>query len=449
MIRLLENRLLITEAELVNEQQRSIQDVLIVGGRISRIDNHISDPYAEVISAKGKYLLPGLIDTHVHFREPGYTEKGTLATESVAAVLGGVTSFLEMPNTFPVTTTYERLEQKCSLASEASAANYGFYIGATEHNVSELLSMPKGRACGVKVFMGSSTGDLLVEDERVLERIFSEVPMLIAVHCEDEPTMIRARQEMEKKNRTLSAADHPLLRPREGCLASTQRAIDLARRHETQLHVLHISSEEELSLFSDAPMATKQITGEACMHHLTFCDTDYEASANLIKVNPAIKTVADREAIWGALLRGQLDIIGSDHAPHTRLEKQQSYLKAPSGAPMVQFSLYVLLEACREGRLSLEQLVEKFSHNPARRFSILGRGFLREGYFADLVLLEKSNPWTLTSRRVASLCKWSPLEGRAFHYRVSDVFVFGQRVVSKGKYIAKGPTGQRLSFTSI
>ena len=385
--------LLITGAELVNEGRRYVADVLVVCGRISRIASHISDPHADVISAQGSYLFPGLIDTHVHFREPGHPHKGTIEDESKAAVLGGVTSFLEMPNTAPPTINYALLEEKYALAACNSVANYGFYIGATKDNVEELLKLPVGAACGVKVFMGSSTGSLLVDDESVLERIFSEVRMIISVHCEEESIILQQQARYKKKPHEQTAADHQWLRPRAACLASTKKAIALAQAHHAKLHILHITTAEELQCFSTEPLAEKHITAEACLHQLLFCSDDYPTQGNRIKVNPSIKKLSDKEALWKGLHDGRLDILGSDHAPHSVEEKQLPYYAAPSGAPMVQHSLYALLEAYKEQKIDLELIVEKFSHNPARRFGIVERGFLREGYHADLVLVKSCAPW--------------------------------------------------------
>lgn len=442
-------RLLITEAQLINEGRCYIADLLVAQGRIARIDKQISDPEAIIISGKGKYLLPGLIDTHVHFREPGYPQKGNMASESRAAVAGGVTSFLDMPNTFPPTISYELLEEKYRRAAGSSVANYGFYIGATEDNTEELLRVPAGAACAVKVFMGSSTGNMLVEDEAALARIFSEVPMLIAVHCEEESIITRQKAAYQDREAELHAANHPYLRPREACLASTQKALKLAQQYGTQLHVLHISTAEELDLFSATHISDKQITAEGCLHHLSFCDKDYAIQGNRIKVNPAIKTEADQAALWEALRANKLDILGSDHAPHTWEEKQQRYWNAPSGAPMVQQSLYTLLEAQRKGNISLAQIVEKFCHHPALRFGIQERGFLREGYHADLVLVEACAPWVLGTAELLHHCKWSPLEGKTFRHSVNEVIVSGKRVYSAGHFLSSVPCGERLIFTTV
>ena len=346
-------RLLFTEATLVDKGRCYTADLLTDRKYILRIDSHISDPQAVVIPAKGRYLLPGLIDTHVHFREPGYSQKGDIATESTAAVVGGVTSFLEMPNTLPPTTTLSLLEDKYQRAEGRSMANYGFYIGATEDNIEELLHIPNGVACGLKVFMGSSTGNMLVEDEAVLERIFSEVQTVVAVHCEEEAIIREVSSLQEKKH--LQAVDHLWLRSRASCLSSTQKALRIAQKYGTKLHVLHLTTAEELKLFESTKIEKKQITAEACLHHLAFCVEDYAQLGNRIKVNPSIKTATDRAAIWSALLEDRLDTLGSDHAPHTLSEKEQIYTQAPSGAPMVQYALYVLLDAWGEGKKFLSK----------------------------------------------------------------------------------------------
>ena len=437
-------RLLITEATLVNEGRCYTADLLTEGERILRIDSHISDSRAVTLPAKGRYLLPGLIDTHVHFREPGYPEKGNLATESAAAVAGGVTSFLEMPNTLPSTTTLSLLEDKYRRAAGRSRANYGFYIGATEDNIEELLRIPAGVACGLKVFMGSSTGSMLVENEHILARIFSEVPMVVAVHCEEEALIGTASSQQDKE--PLQASDHPRLRPRAACLASTQKALRLARKYGTRLHVLHVSTAEELELFEATALQRKRITAEGCLQQLIFCDEDYAQLGNRIKVNPAIKTAADRAAIWTALLEDRLDILGSDHAPHMLAEKELPYELAPSGAPMVQYALYALLEAWARERISIEKIVEKYCHNPALRFCIQDRGFLTEGYYADMVVVEKVESWVLRTEHVLSHCAWSPLEGREFRHRVGEVVVNGCRVVEDGQLKQAPLPAQRLRF---
>ena len=437
-------RLLFTEATLVDKGRCYTADLLTDRQYILRIDSHISDPQAVVIPAKGRYLLPGLIDTHVHFREPGYPQKGDISTESTAAVVGGVTSFLEMPNTLPPTTTLSLLEDKCQRAEGRSMANYGFYIGATEENIEELLRIPTGAACGIKVFMGSSTGNMLVEDEAVLERIFSEIPTIVAVHCEDE-SIIREVLSLQEK-RHLQASDHLWLRPRTACFVSTQKAIRIAQKHDTKLHVLHLTTAEELKLFESTNIETKQITAEACLHQLIFCENDYAQLGNRIKVNPSIKRETDREALWSALLEDRLDTLGSDHAPHTLSEKEKPYAQAPSGAPMVQYALYVLLDAWAKGKISIEKIVEKYCHNPALRFGVKNRGFLQEGYYADLLLVEEVAPWVLREEDVLSYCKWSPLEGRYFQHKVVEVVVNGSRIVVEGHLQKILPPGKRLRF---
>ena len=445
----MKNRYLILGATLVNDGIQQIADVLVVGDRITRIGSGLVDSQATIVEAAGAYLLPGIIDTHVHFREPGATHKGSIAKESYAAVCGGVTSYLEMPNTQPPTTTYAALEDKLGRAAKDSWANYGFYLGASRDNLDEILAIPQGMACGLKLFMGSSTGGLLVDEPNKQEAFFARYEGLIAVHAEDEALILAADQGQRKKDPLPTTAAHPLFRPRAACLKASRQACAMAKSHGARLHILHVSTQEELALFSpDTNWETKTITGEACMHHLCFDSSDYASLGNLIKVNPAIKEKTDKEALWQALANGQLDTIGSDHAPHTREEKKQPYLLAPSGAPMVGHTLLVLLEASAAGRLSLEQLVTACCHAPARRYQMTDRGFLREGYYADLVLVKKTPVWTLSGQDVHSHCGWSPLEGQRFHHRIAHVFVSGTHLLAHGRWQGKQPCGQRLCFNT-
>jgi dihydroorotase len=440
--------LLIRIAQLVNEGKIYHADVLIKDKWIEKIDtNGIAMPADRVIDATGLHLMPGLIDDQVHFREPGLTHKGEIATEALAAVAGGITSFMEMPNTVPAATTIELLEQKYSRAAACSLANYSFFMGTTNHNLDELLKVDEHSVCGVKIFMGSSTGDMLVDNITSLEKIFSEVNMLIATHCEDDP-MIKANTALykEKYGEELDATFHHLIRSREACFKSSSFAVELAKKHGTRLHILHISTAEELKLFrNDIPLSQKKITAEACIHHLWFSNEDYATKGNWIKWNPAVKLPSDRAAIFNAVLDGTIDVIATDHAPHTIAEKQQPYLLAPSGGPLVQHSLNAMLECYHQGKISLEMIVKKMCHNVAELFEIDRRGFIREGFYADLVLVDLNSGYTVTKDNILYKCNWSPFEGVYFHSAVRKTIVNGSVVFDEGK-VMHNKFGMRLKF---
>ncbi len=419
---------LIKNALIVNEGEIREGDLRIKDQRIDRIASHIPASPTDIITdAEGCWLMPGMIDDQVHFREPGLTHKGTIASESRAAVAGGITSYMEMPNVNPATTTREAVEHKHLIAGQHSLANYAFYLGATEHNLDEIKALDPATSCGVKVFMGASTGNLLVENPAALEAIFRESPVLIATHCESGPVIAENLMKYPP-GYTPTIQDHPVIRDAAACYASSSYAVELAKKYNSQLNVLHITTAKELSLFSPGPVHTKHITAEACVHHLWFSDQDYEASGNLIKCNPAIKTSQDRDALLHALHTGQLDIIATDHAPHTLAEKQQPYPEAPAGLPLVQHALYSLLEHVRHGRLSVEQIVEKVAHNPAIRYRVAERGFIREGYYADLVLISPHQSTQVSHSNTLYHCQWTPFNGTEFSSRILSTWVNGQHV---------------------
>lgn len=437
---------LIVNAKIVNEGKVLEGDVLIRGERIEQIGRSLSFA-GRTLDAKGKYLIPGAIDDQVHFREPGYTHKATIFTESRAAVAGGVTSFMEMPNTMPPTFTQELLEQKYQIASRDSLANYSFYIGAANDNLEEVMKTDLRRICGLKIFMGSSTGNLLVDDPEILRGFFSRFSGLIATHCEHEPTIRRNAEVFRQKyGENIPAEDHPLIRNAEGCYLSSSTAIELARQFGTRLHVLHISTAKETALFAnDLPLEKKLITSEACIHHLWFNDQDYQQLGMKIKWNPAIKTAQDQAAIFQAVLDDRIDVIATDHAPHTREEKARSYFNAPSGGPLVQHSVVAMMEFVRQGKLSIERMVEKMAHNPAILFRVEDRGYIREGYFADLVLVDPNSPWTVGPSNILAKCGWSPFEGTTFSARISHTFVSGHLAFEEGR-LNEERVGHRLSF---
>jgi dihydroorotase len=439
---------LLRSATIVNEGKQVVADLLIQDGRITKISPSISTNFhCTEINLEGKYLLPGCIDDQVHFREPGLVHKATIATESRAAVAGGITSFMEMPNTVPNALTQELLEDKYQIASNSSIANYSFFMGASNDNIEEVLKTDGKSVCGVKIFMGSSTGNMLVDSEKTLEDLFARVPpMLIATHCEDEAT-IRANIEKYKAiyGENVPIEMHPIIRNEEACYLSSSLAVRLAKKFNTRLHVLHISTEKELSLFSnEIPMEQKMITAEACVHHLWFSEEDYAEKGNFIKWNPAVKKASDREAIFQAVLDNRIDVIATDHAPHTLEEKAQSYFKAPAGGPLVQHGLLAMLEKMEAGMISIEKIVEKMAHHPAILFNVIDRGFIREGYFADLVIIDKKQQKVEKSKLLYK-CGWSPFEGVTFNYSVDKTFVNGNLVYDQGKII-EGVSGQRLKF---
>lgn len=440
--------ILIANAKIVNEGSTTEGDVLVRNGRIERIGSGFEVPAnARVLEANGKWLLPGVIDDQVHFREPGLTHKANIATESKAAVAGGITSFMEMPNTVPPVFTQSLLEDKNVIAAKTSAANYSFFMGTSNDNFDEIMKTDLSRTCGLKIFMGSSTGNLLVDEPNVLERIFSSFPGLIAVHCEHEPSLRQRTAEFrERYGDQATAALHPVIRNEEACYKSSSYAVGLARQHGTRLHVLHISTARETELFSnDMPLEQKKITAEACIHHMWFSEEDYARLGNRIKWNPAIKKSSDRDAIFRAVLEDRIDVIATDHAPHTIEEKDKPYFDAPAGGPLVQHSLVAMLEFVRQGKISVERLVEKMSHSPARLFRIKERGYIREGYHADLVLVNPDSPWTVSKENILAKCGWSPFEGQSFRSAVTHTLVNGRIVYQNGEVDASVP-GQRLEF---
>ncbi|MFZ4862858.1 dihydroorotase [Sphingobacterium sp. Mn56C] len=438
---------LIKNAHVVNEGKIETLDVFIKNGRIEKIAPQIDLNADSEINAEGLHLLPGLIDDQVHFREPGLTYKANIFTESRAAVAGGTTSFMEMPNTVPNTLTQKLLEDKYQIAQDASLANYSFFMGAANDNLDEVLKTNPRDVCGIKIFMGSSTGNMLVDNEQALENIFRNAPTLIATHCEDEAT-IRANMARFKAEYgdAIGIAMHPLIRSEEACYLSSSKAVALAQKNNSRLHILHISTGKEVALFEkDIPLAHKRITAEACVHHLWFSDADYKTKGNFIKWNPAVKTANDRDLIMKGLLDGHIDVIATDHAPHTLEEKEQPYLQAPSGGPLVQHALQALLDLVKQGKMTLEQLVQKSAHNTAICFQIEQRGFIREGYWADLVLVDLNKPYTVKKDNILSKCGWSPFEDYTFSSSVVHTLVSGNIAYSNGKIIEVG-AGHRLLF---
>jgi dihydroorotase len=439
--------ILIKSATIVNENKQFVADVFIKNGFIEQVDTQINKPADKVINAEGLHLFPGFIDDQVHFREPGLTYKADIHTESRAAVAGGITSFMEMPNTVPNTLTQELLAQKYGIASRNSPANYSFFMGASNDNIDEVLKTDINAVCGVKVFMGSSTGNMLVDNPKTLENIFSQSPMLVATHCEDEAT-IRTNLNHYKQllGDDIPVKLHPVIRSAEACYLSSSMAVELAKKYNTRLHILHISTERETHLFSnDIPLKDKRITAEACIHHLWFSDADYETKGNLIKWNPAVKTADDRAGILKAVLDGRIDIIATDHAPHTIEEKAQPYLQAPSGGPLVQHALPALLEMYHQGKISLEQIAEKMAHNVAICFQIEKRGFIREGYWADVVLVDLNSAWQVNKGNILYKCGWSPFEGNTFKSKIVHTIVSGNLVYTEGK-LTENSTGKRMTF---
>lgn len=439
--------ILIKSATIVNENRQFVADVLVKDGLIDRIDPQIHAHADEVINAEGLYLFPGCIDDQVHFREPGLTYKADIHSESRAAVAGGITSFMEMPNTVPNTLTQELLQDKYDIASRNSLANYSFFMGASNNNLDQVLRTDTANVCGIKVFMGSSTGNMLVDNPQTLDNLFANSPMLIAVHCEDEAT-IKSNLNHYKQllGENIPIGLHPKIRSAEACYLSSSMAVELAKKHNTRLHILHISTALETHLFDNiTPLKDKRITAEACVHHLWFTDADYETKGNLIKWNPAVKKESDRDAILQAVLDGRIDVIATDHAPHTIEEKAQPYLQAPSGGPLVQHALPAMLELYHHGKIKLEQITEKMAHNVATCFQIDRRGFIREGYWADLALVDLNNPWNVNKANILYKCGWSPFEGTTFRSRIAYTLVSGNIVYANGSLV-EGEAGKRLNF---
>jgi dihydroorotase len=438
---------LIVNADIVNEGHRYTGDVRIRDGRIAQIGANLAAQANErVFDARGRLLLPGMIDDQVHFREPGLEHKGDFFTESRAAVAGGVTSFMEMPNSKPTTTNRAALEDKCARAAQKSLANYAFYLGATNDNLDDIQRLDPRAACGIKIFMGASTGNMLVDNPDTLDAIFRDAPTIIVTHCEDTPTIeANLAAARAKFGDAIPVSQHPYIRSREACIKSTRLAMELARRHDSRLHVLHITTADELALFAPGPLDGKRITAETCVHFLHFSEVDYAQKGNLIKCNPAVKSASDRAEIIKALNDGRIDVLATDHAPHTWEEKQQSYEKAPSGLPLVQSVLQCALERWFDGQLPLETIVEKTAHAPARLFNVHERGYVREGYWADLVLIDTQQPHTVTRAETLSKCGWSPFEDYRFRSTVAATFVNGHLAWHEGK-LDDSRLGQRLEF---
>lgn len=441
--------LLIKNAKIVNEGEIFEGDVLIQGEFISEIANQISVKSSEwkIVDAEGNYLIPGMIDDQVHFREPGLTHKGDIASESKAAIAGGITSFIEQPNTVPNAVTQDLLEQKYQLAAQTSYANYSFMMGATNDNLEEVLKTNPKNVAGVKMFLGSSTGNMLVDNPEVIENIFSKTKMLIAVHCEDETTIKNnLAHYKETYGEDIPASCHPKIRSEEACYLSSSKAIELAKKTGARLHVFHVSTAKETELFTNKiPLEKKQITAEVCVHHLWFTDKDYAEKGNFIKWNPAVKSEKDRNELWKALLDGRIDVIATDHAPHTLEEKSKKYTHAPSGGPLVQHALVALFEAFLQEKISIEKIVEKTAHNPAKIFKIHKRGFIKEGYYADLTIVNTHQPWNVTKGNILYKCGWSPFEGTNFKSKIMHTFVNGTHVYQNGKF-KKELVGKRLLF---
>jgi len=441
------NGILIKNGKIVNRGQIFEADILLNEKVIDRIDKDISSRNAIVIDASNQLILPGIIDDQVHFREPGLTHKADIYTDSRAAVAGGVTSYMEMPNTIPNTITQKLLEEKYNIAAQKSLANYSFYFGATNGNLKEVLKTNGRNVCGIKIFMGSSTGNMLIDNINTLEKIFAESPLLLATHCEDEKTIRKNSDEMRQKyGENVPMKLHPVIRSEEACYLSSSMAVSLAKKHNSRLHVLHISTAKELDLFVNQPaLRDRRITTEACIHHLWFTNEDYEKKGTFIKWNPAVKNKFDREAIRQAVKDDIIDVIATDHAPHSLEEKSSTYFKAPSGGPMVQHSLVAMMELYHEGIFDLELIVEKMAHNPAILFGIEQRGFIDEGYYADLVIVDPLSLWTVDRNNILAKCGWSPFEGFTFRSKINKTIVSGNLAFDQGKILNYG-TGMRLTF---
>ena len=441
------SKYLLKNGTIINEGKQFVADVLINGKIIEKIGNNLSDDTAKVIDIEGKYLIPGMIDDQVHFRDPGVTYKADIRTESRAAVAGGITSFMEMPNTKPNTLTQELLEDKYNLGKEKSIANYSFFMGASNDNIDEVLKTNPKNVCGVKVFMGSSTGNMLVDNETTLTNIFSKCDMLIATHCEDEATIRKNLADYkEKYGEDMPVKYHPEIRNAQACYLSSSLAVKLAKKYNTRLHILHLSSAIEMDLFDNTiPLKDKRITAEACVHHLWFSDKDYDEKGMFIKWNPAVKSQADQDAIWKAVNDDKIDILATDHAPHTLEEKSKGYFEAPSGGPLVQSAVQAILQKAKEGKITIERAVEKMSHAPAICFQVEKRGFIREGYFADLVVVDPKQSYTVKKENILYKCAWSPFENVTFDHTIDTTFVNGNIVYQNGQII-EGNNGMRLTF---
>lgn len=444
-----EKTVLIKNAKIVNEGTIFNGDILIEGEYIKEIADSISAKSADVhvFDAENNFVIPGVIDDQVHFREPGLTHKANIATESKAAIAGGITSFIEMPNTNPQTTTIEKLEEKFEIAAQTSSANYSFMFGGTNDNLEEILKVDAKNVAALKLFLGSSTGNMLVDNPEVLEKIFSSTDLLIAVHCEDEATIKRNMQaHIDLYGEDIPIKCHPIIRSEEACYISSSKAIELAKKTGARLHIFHLSTAKETHLFSNKkPLKDKKITAEVCVHHLWFTDADYDEKGTLIKWNPAVKTQKDKDELWKALLDDRIDVIATDHAPHTLEEKQNNYTNAPSGGPLVQHALPAMFEAYHHGKISLEKLVEKMCHNPATLFQINKRGFIKPGYFADLVIVNANNPWTVKEENILCKCGWSPFEGTTFKSRITHTFVNGSLAYKNFKFYDV-KAAKRLTF---
>jgi dihydroorotase len=443
------SKILIKNAKIVNENSIFLGDVLIDGEFIVEVNSSITldEKDITVIDANQQYLIPGLIDDQVHFSEPGLTHKANIETESRAAIAGGITTFIEMPNTVPQATTQELLEEKFKIAAKTSYANFSFMFGGTNDNLEELLKTDPKKVAAIKLFLGSSTGNMLVDNEQVLEKIFSSTDMLIAVHCEDEATVKKNLEEQKAiYGEDIPIELHPIIRSEEACYLSSSKAIELAKKTGARLHVFHLSTAKETTLFrNDIPLEEKKITAEVCIHHLWFDDSDYAEKGTHIKWNPAVKTKSDREGLWKALLDDRIDVIATDHAPHTLEEKNNKYASAPSGGPLVQHALPALLNKCKEGEITIEKIVEKMCHNPAKLFQIEKRGYIKKGYYADLVLVDTNSPWTVTRDSVLYKCGWSPFEGTTFQSKISRTFVNGHLMYDQGKF-NDTIKGKRITF---
>ncbi|QTD36542.1 dihydroorotase [Polaribacter batillariae] len=440
--------ILIKNATIINENKTFTGDVLIENEIIKEVSAKISAPEnVEIIDAKGSYLIPGFIDDQVHFREPGLTHKANIATESKAAVAGGITTFIEMPNTVPQATTQDLLEDKFKIAAQNSYANYSFMFGGTNDNLEELLKTDPKKVAGIKLFLGSSTGNMLVDNEEILEKIFSSTKMIISVHCEDEATIRKNTAEfIGKYGEDIPIKYHPIIRSEEACYLSSSKAIELAKKTGARLHIFHLSTAKETELFrNDIPLEEKQITAEVCIHHLWFNDNDYDKKGTHIKWNPAVKTEKDRLGLWQALLDDRIDVLATDHAPHTLEEKSNVYTKAPSGGPLVQHAVLAILEKVKEGVISIEKAVEKMSHNPAKLFQIKKRGFVKEGFYADLVLIDPNKPQTVSKENILYKCGWSPFEGTTFSSTITHTFVNGNLMYNNGVFNDE-VKGKRITF---